>query len=111
MVFLTQVARYATLGLIAGYALLIGWKLYLGEIPLRGLLESGKGRSSPARLQMLLFTLGVAVQYVASVWKNPRTDSLPAISPQVLAILAGSQAVYLGGKALSVYLPLLKKLR
>jgi hypothetical protein len=108
---LSLVVRYAALGLTAAYALVIAWKLYTGEISLRGLLQTGRQRSSPGRQQMLLFTLVVAGQYLASVWKNPGAASLPSISPVVLAALAGSHAVYLGGKAVSLYLPLLKKLK
>jgi hypothetical protein len=115
MALLSQLARYAALALTAAYALVIAWKLYTGEISLDGLLKSfddrGKGRSSPGRLQLLIFTLVVAAQYLASVWKNPGAASLPTVSPTVLAALAGSHAVYLGGKALSTYLPLLKKLK
>jgi hypothetical protein len=111
MTLLFEVAKYATLGLIGAYALVIAWKLYTGSIPLGALLRSADGRSSPARLQMLLFTVVVAAQYLASVWKNPGAASMPTISPTVLAVLGGSHAVYLGGKALSIYLPLLKKLK
>jgi hypothetical protein len=42
---------------------------------------------------------------------NPKGDSLPDLPPSVLAVLAGSQAVFLGGKAFSTFVePLLKKL-
>ena len=111
MALLSQMARCAGLGLIGAYALVIAWKLFTGWIPLDALLRTADGKSSPARLQMLLFTLLVAGQYMASVWKNPGATSLPAISPTVLAVLGGSHAVYLGGKAISMYLPLLKKLK
>jgi hypothetical protein len=115
MALLSQSVRYAALALTAAYALLIAWKLYTRDIPLDGLLKSvdnsGKVRSSPGRLQLLLFTLVVAGQYLASVWKNPGAASLPPVPPTILAVVAGSHAVYLGGKALSTYLPLLKKLK
>src|SRR5438477_5339909 len=113
MTLLSQLAGYAALGLIAGFTLVVAWKIVSGGISLDGLLDSfddrGKRRSSPGRLQLLLFTGVVAAQYVPAVLKNPGGHSLPAVPQAVLAALAGSQAVYLGGKALSTYLPLIKK--
>ena len=115
MALLRQFAAYGSLALIAGFLVIAAWKLLTGAISLDGLLDSFDDRrrrqSSPGRLQLLLFTLFVAVQYLAAVWKNPGASSLPAVPQAMLAALAGSQAVYLSGKALSTYLPLLKKLK
>ncbi len=110
-----QLAAYGSLVVIAGFGAIVGWKLLNGDINTDGLLNSfddrGRRSSSPGRLQLLLFTIVVAIQYLTSVWKNPSAGALPAIPQSVLAALAGSQAVYLGGKALSTYLSVLRKSR
>jgi hypothetical protein len=108
---LPLLARYAELALISGYVLVVGWKLVNGAIATDGLLRSSDGRQSPGRQQLLLFTIVAAAQYLAAVWKNPGAQSLPAPPQGMLAILAGSQAVYLGGKAISTWLPLVRKSR
>jgi len=112
MLLLRQLTGYCAEGLVIGFAVVILWKVLTGTISLDGLLDSsdgGKRSSSPVRMQFLLFTLVAAGQYLVAAWKNPTTDSLPPVPQQVLAMVAGSQAIYLGGKALSTYLPLLRK--
>jgi hypothetical protein len=112
MVLLRQLTGYCTVGLICGLAAVVLWKLLTGSISLAGLLDSfdgGKRSSSPGRMQLLLFTLVAAGQYLVAVWKNPVAGSLPPVPQEVLAMVAGSQVLYLGGKTLSTYLPLLKK--
>jgi hypothetical protein len=112
---------FAKLVAIAGGLLLSGFfgvvvlNLANGNISLAGLLEtkgpSGRPSFSPARLQMLIATVVVAAQYVHAVIADPMRDSLPALPPAVLAVLGGSHAVYLGGKAIDAFLhPLLKNL-
>lgn len=112
MLELRHFARYGALGLIASFAGIAGWKLLAGGISLDGLLDSssgGRARSSPARLQLLLITLVAAIQYVSTVLHDPTASSLPPVPQSMLAIVAGSQGVYLGGKALATYVPMLKK--
>jgi hypothetical protein len=112
MLLLRQLAGYCAVGVICGFAAVVLWKLLTGSIPLVGLLTSfdgGKRSSSPARMQLLFFTLVAAGQYLVAVWKNPVAGSLPPVPQEVLMMVAGSQAVYLGGKTLSTYLPSLKK--
>jgi hypothetical protein len=111
---LPLLARYAAWILLGGFALAIGYRLLMGGIETDGLLDSFDGkkrRSSPGRLQLLLFTIVAAGQYLAAVMKNPAAPSLPAPPQALLAALAGSQAVYLGGKAIAAYLPMLRKSR
>lgn len=109
MLELRHLAEYAALGLIAGFACVAAWKLLTGGISLDGLLDSfdngGRGRSSPARLQLLFTTLVAAGQYLAAVLHNPGASSLPPVPQPLLAIVAGSHVLYLGGKALSLKKP------
>ncbi|HEV3455958.1 MAG TPA: hypothetical protein VHG32_05325 [Thermoanaerobaculia bacterium] len=67
---------------------------------------------SPARLQLLIFTVAVAANYLHRVIVNTDPHSLPDVPQGVINALGGSQAVYIAGKALSTYIePLHKNLR
>jgi len=92
------------------------WKIAVGEISLAGLLttkEPGGGSTfSPARLQLLIFTVVVAGNYLHAALATPRPHALPPLPNSVIAVLGGSHAVYLGGKALSTFIqPLLRNPR
>jgi hypothetical protein len=54
-----------------------------------------------------LFTLGTAVFYVSDVLRNRTSGKLPDVPVETLALLGGSHAIYLGGKA---YMMLFKQL-
>jgi|HubBroStandDraft_3_1064219.scaffolds.fasta_scaffold03153_5 glycerol uptake facilitator-like aquaporin len=102
--------------LLAGFFGIVVYKIAIGEIPLAGLLDAknpdGRPSFSPARLQLLIFTVGVAAYYLHAVVANPHRDSLPDLPQSVVAALGGSHAAYLGGKAVSVFIqPLLKRLK
>lgn len=115
MYLLTRLTLLAGSVLIFGFAAVVLLQMMTGRISLVGLLdskdESGRATFSPARLQLLIFTVVVAAQYLHAVLVNPRQDSLPSLPPEVIAALGGSQVVYLGGKAFTAFIqPLLKKL-
>jgi len=102
--------------LVGGFFGIVLYRIVDGDISLAGLLDTkGPGNRpnrSPARLQLLIFTIVVAANYLHSVIVDPRRDSLPAIPLSVIVALGGSHAVYLGGKAVSAYIqPLLKNPR
>ena len=61
---------------------------------------------SPERVQLLLFTLGTAMFYLNTVTQNRASGVLPDVSKETLALLGGSHAIYLVGKA---YMMLFKK--
>lgn len=86
--------------LAALLAILVSF-FFSGAINTRGLL-SGRNRQrelylSPERVQLLLFTLAVAVQYVSLVLRS-HPPALPDVPRAWLAVLGGSHGVYLGGK-------------
>ena len=56
---------------------------------------------SPERVQLLLFTLGAAFYYLTQVLNNPSPGTFPPIPETWPALLGGSNALYLGGKAYS----------
>jgi hypothetical protein len=110
---LIKLAAWTGLSLLAGFAAVVVFKCVTGVVSFEGLLES-KDRSgvrsfSPGRLQLLFITIGVALRYLQMVVAHPDAASLPQVSDEVVATLGGSQALYLGGKAVSTWvLPLLR---
>ncbi|HYX25170.1 MAG TPA: hypothetical protein VFC23_13535 [Thermoanaerobaculia bacterium] len=108
MALLAKLTLLAGSALILGFAAVVLWQMVTGRIRLDGLLDtkdaSGRRSFSPARLQLLLFTVVVAAQYLHAVYVNPYQDSLPSLPPGVIAALGGSQAVYLGGKAFTTFI-------
>jgi hypothetical protein len=113
MVLLIRLAFDGAVLLMAGFAAVVVLQIVMGRISLDGLLytkdDDGQRTFSPARLQLLIFTVVVAAQYVHAVLANPRLGSLPSLPQSVVATLGGSQAAYLGGKAFTAYIqPLLK---
>src|ERR1700675_698255 len=56
---------------------------------------------SPERVQLLLFTLGAAFYYLTQVFNNPNPGTFPPLPLSWPAVIGGSNAIYLGGKAYS----------
>jgi hypothetical protein len=56
---------------------------------------------SPERVQLLLFTLGAAFYYLTQVLNNPNPGTFPPLPTSWPAVIGGSNAIYLGGKAYS----------
>ena len=54
---------------------------------------------SPERVQLLLFTLGAAFYYLTQVLNNPNPGTFPPLPESWTAVVGGSNAIYLGGKA------------
>ena len=104
---LSTLAVWEGLILLGGFFGIVLWQLLTGRMSLDQLLEgdardsdSPDGYStyaSPGRTQSLLFTLFVAGYYLLHVLHDPK--QFPSLPPQLVGALAGSQALYLGGKA------------
>ena len=94
---------------VGGLAAIIAHRLLTGQINTTGLLygtkKDGTKYFSPERLQLMVFTLGTAMFYLNSVFQNRSSGVLPDVPTETLALLGGSHAIYLGGKA---YMMLLK---
>lgn len=107
-----KLAEWEGIILVAGLCGVVVWKLFTGEISLDYLL-SGDARNpggtrnlttpffSPGRAQMLMFTVVSAVYLLLQVIHNPA--HFPEVPNVLLGVLAGSHAMYLGGKAQSLY--------
>jgi hypothetical protein len=104
---LATLAYWEGILLLAGFLGIVLWKLVTGGISLEQLLEgdapdpgSADGYStyvSSGRTQLLAATLFVAGYYVLQVIHNPK--QFPTLPAEMVGALAGSQALYLGGKA------------
>ena len=92
--------------LLVGLASAVVWRIVSGQISLEYLLEAdvrnadGPGFTtevSPGRVQALAVTLYVALYYLLQVINNP--TQFPSLPAEMIYALAGSHALYLGGKA------------
>jgi hypothetical protein len=98
-------AYWEGLILIGGLFGVVFWKLVSGDIPLDDLFEgdiraadgSFTSQASAGRVQSFLVTMYVAFYYLMQVIQNPR--EFPDVPSWMIAALAGSHAIYLGGKA------------
>jgi hypothetical protein len=86
--------------LVGGLAIIVAYKLLTGGINMVGLLSSKstdrRGEFSPARLQMLVATI-----VGAATWGLGFASSgqIPEPPRDLLLLLAGSHALYLGSKS------------
>jgi hypothetical protein len=104
--------------LVGGFIVIVLWKLLTGGISLNNLLYGDlrqRGETagftkvfSPGRAQLLMLTIISAVYYLLQVIHDP--SKFPDLPQALVAILGGSQAVYLGGKAQSMLLGRLRDL-
>jgi hypothetical protein len=127
MLTVAQVVGWEIKGFLLALAAIVAAQLLNGQINTRNLLhgrindtgqpvrdERGNIKSrktndtaylSPERVQLLLLTLGAAFYYVTQVLNNPNPGTLPPVPDSWTATLAGSNVVYLGGKAVSRFWP------
>jgi hypothetical protein len=107
-VHLTALFEFLTWGVLGGAAFIVFLKAATGGINLRGLLtskEDGPGFST-TRVQLLFTTLVGAFGYLGFALNNiasctAKGCSLPGPPTEVLALLGGSHALYLGAKGLT----------
>jgi hypothetical protein len=107
MNLLVRLASAGSLLLFGGFLCAVLWKIATGGISLSYLLDgdvqdldSSTGFSTEAsagRTQALMVTLFVAGYYLLQVIHNPK--EFPKLPNAMVGALAGSQALYLGGKA------------
>ncbi len=100
MIPLARLAYWEGLILLGGFCAVIVWKLLTCGISLQGLLagdhRDGSTSFSPGRVQLLIFTLLLGMNYLLQVIQHP--TGFPAIPESWLAALGGSHLAYLGGK-------------
>ena len=92
--------KWEVLIFLGGLAALVALQLLTGQINTRGLFLGWKGDGtqyfSAERVQLLLFTLGAAFQFLSDVLRDP--SRFPLVSESWLLVLCGSHLLYLGGK-------------
>jgi hypothetical protein len=104
-VSLGNLAYWEGLLLIGGLFAVVLWKLSFGELALDDLFTGHRREEdgtyteyeSAGRVLSFVATIAVAGYYLLKVFQDPHR--FPDIPPAMVMALAGSQAVYLGGKA------------
>jgi hypothetical protein len=98
--------RYEIEFLLAGLGAVLVFQIITRRITTKGLLsdkaKNGVASFSPARLQLLMFTLAVAFYVLGKVMNSIAAGDpgFPQIDTNILLILSGSHALYLGAKSL-----------
>jgi hypothetical protein len=96
--------RVVVLGFLAALAFVVVAKLLNGEINTRHLLEQrqpdGTYETSSGRVQLLIFTLLIALKYL---YDTAGSGKLPEVPNETLVLLGGSHAVYLSGKTYATF--------
>ena len=106
---LAQLIQWELVLFVLALAGIVALQLLTGQINTGGLFYgriSGRKHGedyyfSPERVQLLVFTLGAALYYLTQVLSNPQPGTFPPVPDAWLAVLGGSNAVYLGGKVLA----------
>jgi hypothetical protein len=120
-----QLVVWEIQGFIVTLAAIIAGQLFTGQINTRNLLYGRKSNAgqpifdadgnkiglrkenslyfSPERVQLLLFTVSAGLYYLTQVMNKPGT--LPDVPSSWTTAMGGSNAIYLGGKALARFWP------
>lgn len=97
---IVQIATWEAQCLLIALFVIVLLRLLTGELRTRGLIEGttagGLRFVSAGRVQLLIATLVVAVQYASQAWQSPQR--LPDVPQNWLLLLGGSHVLYLGSK-------------
>jgi hypothetical protein len=110
MDLLLQLVRWEIMIFLLGLAGIVACQLLTGQINTQSLLYGRKSRAkggekdsdlyfSPERVQLLVFTLGAALYYMMQAMTTAQSGKFPDIPDGWPAVMGGSNAIYLGGKA------------
>lgn len=89
--------------ILGGLALVVAYKMLTGRINMRGLLDDkAAGGLSPGRVQLLVLTLAGAGYYLLLTVENGHPTEFPEVPQELLALVGGSNLVYLGSKVRSM---------
>jgi len=113
---LSTLVSWEGLVLIGGLAVVVFWKIVTGEIVLDNLFDGDIRNpeggfdtyASAGRVQIFWVTIYAAFYYLYQVVSNP--TEFPTLPTWLLAALAGSHGLYLGGKAQAMLLGRLKNI-
>jgi hypothetical protein len=97
---LAKLAYWEGLLFLGGFCAVVAWKLLTGAISLEQLFygdsRDGNVQFSPGRVQILIVTLFVALNYMTQVIQHP--TGFPEIPQAWLAGMGASHLAYLSGK-------------
>jgi len=110
MDLLLELVRWEVLIFLVALAGLIVYQLLNGQINTQYLLYGRTSAAtsddknsnlyfSPERVQLLVATIGAALYYVMQTLTTAKSGHLPDIPDGWPALMGGSNAIYLGGKA------------
>jgi hypothetical protein len=104
---LSEATHYVALGFLLSLFAIISFRLLTGAINVHGVLRtkspSGDDSISPARVQLLIFTLAAAGTYLGWALEARGTGIMPKVPESWLVTLGGSQLVYLASKAFAFF--------
>jgi hypothetical protein len=99
MTVLREALRIELAALVAGFAAVLAWKILRGAVRWVRHPESrealGGWRTGALRLQMPAASLLIAFLYLVQLPQSAASCSLPPVPEYALALLAGSQGVFL----------------
>lgn len=100
MALLRDVVRFELAILVACFSATIGWRILRATLRPESRLAFrslfGGGIAGAVRVQLLVGSVVFALLYVASALQSAGTGALPRVPNYALALLAGSQAAFLG---------------
>jgi hypothetical protein len=103
---LALVTRWEVMFFLVGLCLIIAFKLLTGQINTRyllyGIRQDGTRYFSPMRVQLLVATLGIALEYLLKAAQAP-TGTMPNLPDSSLEVLGLSNAAYLGSKGWAAF--------
>ena len=103
---LVELAKWEILVLLGGLAALITVGLLTRRINTHNLLRGRRADQtlyySPERVQLLVATIGMALQYLLSASQS-RTGEMPQLPDSAIVLLGLSNLVYLGAKGWNLF--------
>jgi hypothetical protein len=99
MEILTLVSGSLACLLVAGFGLIVLWKIYEGDIDLSRLISEPTGDASMSRFQLLVFTFVIALSLFLIIVSADK-PSFPYVPPTILTLLGISGSSYLVSKGI-----------
>lgn len=102
---LATIAKWEIALFLSALAAILAFRILTGKINTRYLLYGTRGDGSryfsPERVQLLIITLAVAIEYLADASQPGNSGKMPDLPYGAVQLLGASNAVFLGGKALA----------
>jgi hypothetical protein len=95
------VLKISSIGFLAGLSLVLAFQLLTGSINTRGLItDKVTGTLSPARVQLIFFTIAGALYYL---YHTVQAEKFVPLNNELLMAIGGSSVVYISGKTYTVF--------